>query len=73
LAERTLGLATILNPVIGYEAAARIAKEALASGKPVRDLVVEKGILSKREADEILNPYQMTSPQKKRRLSSRRK
>jgi len=63
LAERTLGLATILNPVIGYEAAARIAKESLASGKPVRDLVVEKGILSQKESDEILNPYRMTSPQ----------
>lgn len=68
LAERTLGLATVLNPVIGYEAAAALAKESLATGKPVRDLVIKKGILSKREADEILDPYQMTSSQKKRRV-----
>lgn len=64
LAERTLGLATILNPVIGYEAAARIAKESLASGRSIRDLVVEKGILSKAGADKILDPYKMTSPQR---------
>jgi len=64
LAERTLGLATILNPVIGYEAAARIAKESLASGRSIRDLVIEKGILSKAGADKILNPYKMTSPRR---------
>ena len=60
-AEKSLGLATILNPVIGYEAAARIAKEALASGKSVRELVLEKGILSSKEADAILDPDTMTS------------
>ncbi len=59
-AERSPGLATILNQVIGYEAAARIAKEAMSSGRSVRDLVIEKGILTKREADKILDPHSMT-------------
>ncbi len=62
LAERSSGLATILNPVIGYEAAARLAKEAIATNKSVRDLVVEKCILTREEADKILDPYRMTQP-----------
>ncbi|OGW42803.1 MAG: aspartate ammonia-lyase [Nitrospirae bacterium RBG_16_43_11] len=64
LAERSPGLATILNQVIGYEAAARIAKEALASGKSVREIVVEKGGLSKEESSRILDPHKMTRPGK---------
>ncbi|HZX47693.1 MAG: aspartate ammonia-lyase [Thermodesulfovibrio sp. RBG_19FT_COMBO_42_12] len=59
-AERSPGLATILNQVIGYEAAAGIAKEALVSGKTIRELVVEKGILSQKDADKILDLYKMT-------------
>lgn len=59
-ADRSPGLATILNQVIGYEAAARITKEALASGRNVRDIVIEKGIMSKREAESILDPSRMT-------------
>ena len=61
-AEKSPGLATILNQVIGYEAAARIAKEALASGRTVRELVVEMGILSQKDADKALDPYRMTGP-----------
>ena len=64
LAERSPGLATILNQVMGYEAAARIAKEALASGKSVREIVVEKGVLSKEESVRILDPHKMTRPGK---------
>ncbi|MBI5038805.1 MAG: aspartate ammonia-lyase [Nitrospirae bacterium] len=73
LAERTLSLATILNPVIGYEAVARIAKESLASGRSIRDLVIEKGILSKAEAEKILDPYQMTSVRRAKGKTKRRK
>ena len=63
LAERSISLATFLNPVIGYEAAAQLAKEALDSNKSIRDLVIEKGILSREEADKIFDPYKMTSKQ----------
>jgi len=59
-AEKSPGLATILNQVIGYEAAAGIAKEALVSGKTIRELVVEKGILSQKDADKLLDPFRMT-------------
>ena len=43
--EKSLAMATALNPKIGYEAAAAIAKEAFASGKTIRELCVEKQIL----------------------------
>jgi fumarate hydratase class II len=59
-AEATLAIATALNPVIGYEAAAEVSKEAFRSGKPVKQVVIEKGILSKAEATRLLNPRKLT-------------
>ena len=61
-AEKSVGLATILNPFIGYEKAAVIAKEAVITGKTIREIVLEKGILSKKEIDKIFNPMAMTRP-----------
>ncbi len=61
-AKKSPGLATILNQVTGYEAAAKLAKEALSTGKSIRDLVIEKRILTRREADKILDPFRMTRP-----------
>jgi fumarate hydratase class II/aspartate ammonia-lyase len=61
-AERTMGLATALNPYIGYAAAARVAKESLAAGRPLRDLVLEKKLLRAGELDRILDPKDMTEP-----------
>lgn len=58
-ADATVAIATALNPVIGYSAAAEIAKEAVASGKTIKDLVIEKGILSRDEAENILNPERL--------------
>jgi aspartate ammonia-lyase len=52
--ESTVGLATILNPVIGYHRAAEVAREAVASGKSIRDVVLEKGILGAEELDALL-------------------
>jgi len=63
-AERTMGLATALNPVIGYQAAAEVAKESLATGRPLRDIVIEKGLLPADELDRILDPRAMTQPPK---------
>jgi len=47
-------VATLLSPVIGYEAAAELSKEALEKGVKVRDLVVEKGILTEDQIDELI-------------------
>ena len=52
--ESTIGLATVLNPVIGYHQAAEVAKEAAASGKSILDVVLDKGILSKEEFDRLV-------------------
>ena len=60
--ERSLGLATALNPVIGYEAAAEVAKEAHRTGKSVPDVVLERGILSAGELAERLDPAALTQP-----------
>jgi aspartate ammonia-lyase len=60
--ERSLGLATALNPVIGYEAAAEVAKEANRSGKSVPEVVLERGILSADELARRLDPASLTQP-----------
>jgi aspartate ammonia-lyase len=60
--ENSIGLVTALNPVLGYEKSASIAKEALKTGGSVYELVLEKGWLKKEELDEMLKPENMTDP-----------
>jgi len=62
LAERSMGLATALNPYIGYSAAAKVAQEALARGISLRQVALEKGYLSEEALDRILDPFTMTEP-----------
>ena len=63
-AESSPAIATKLNSIIGYEKAAEIAKEAGRTGKSVKQLVIEKGILPPEEAEKVLDPRQLTSPSK---------
>ena len=60
--ENSIGLVTALNPVIGYERSASIAKEALATGGSVYELVLQKGWLTKDRLDDLLSPSNMTDP-----------
>ncbi len=60
--ERSLGLATALNPVIGYEAAAEVAKEAHRTGRSVPEVVLERGMLTADELSEQLDPASLTRP-----------
>ena len=60
--ERSIGLVTALNPVLGYEKSAAIAKEALETGGNVYDLVLAKGWLTNEELDDLLRPENMTDP-----------
>jgi len=62
LVERGLAIATALAPVIGYDAAANIAKEAARSGRTVREVAREKTSLSEDELDRMLDPAKMTEP-----------
>ncbi|MGH7868086.1 MAG: aspartate ammonia-lyase, partial [Candidatus Dormibacteraceae bacterium] len=59
LVEQGLMLATALTPLIGYEAAAKLAKAALSSGKTIRQLALEEGF-DKVELSSILDPSQLT-------------
>ncbi len=57
--ERSIGLVTALNPLLGYEKATEIAEEALRTGKSVVEVVLEKGYLSREELDQVLVPHKM--------------
>ena len=58
----SIGLATALNPIIGYSKAVQVAQEAHQSGKSVYEIALGKGLLSKMELDEILSPRNMMKP-----------
>jgi fumarate hydratase class II len=53
-------LVTALNPVIGYLNGAAVAKEAMASGKTIKEVVVEKGLLPAEQVDALLDVYSLT-------------
>ena len=59
-ADATLAMATALNPLIGYAPAAEVSKEAYKSGKSIRQIAVEKGILDEKNASRILDPRKLT-------------
>ncbi len=61
--EGSLAMCTSLAPVIGYDAAAAIAKEAHASGRTVREVAREKNIISDEELNRLLDPLSMTEPE----------
>ncbi|MDD4342098.1 MAG: aspartate ammonia-lyase [Kiritimatiellae bacterium] len=52
--ERSAGLATLLNPQLGYDRVAQLVTEGLATGKPLRELVIEKGLMTEAEYDHRL-------------------
>jgi len=60
LVEQSLAMVTALNPRIGYDAAAAIAKESVKTGKTVRQLCLEKNVLPPDELARLLNPRTMT-------------
>jgi len=67
IVEHSIGIVTALNPHIGYANATAVAQEALASGKSVYALVLEKKLLSKEKLDDILRPENLTEPRYMRR------
>lgn len=60
--EKSVGIITAVNPHIGYELAAQIAREAITTGVSVRQLCIEKGVLTEEQLNKILDPYEMTKP-----------
>ena len=60
LVEQSLAMVTALNPVLGYDAAAKLAKEAYATGKTIRQLCLEKKVLPEDKLNELLDARRMT-------------
>jgi aspartate ammonia-lyase len=60
--DNSVGVITAINPHVGYETAARIAREANVTGKPVRELILRDKVLTKEQLDAILDPFEMTKP-----------
>jgi fumarate hydratase class II len=60
--EQSLSMVTSLNPLIGYDRAAAIAKKASATNKTVREICREEGVLSEQALREALDPMKMTEP-----------
>ncbi len=60
--EESLGLVTVLAPYIGYNASAAIAKESVASGKSIREIVLEQKLMAEAELDGIMRPEHLTEP-----------
>jgi aspartate ammonia-lyase len=64
LLDRSTAVATALSPHIGYAATAEIAKESVRTGKSIRDIARERGVLTDAELDALLVPERMTTPHK---------
>lgn len=62
MVENSIGLVTALVPILGYERGSAIAREALQTGKAIRDIVLDAGDLNATRLEEILSPEAMTSP-----------
>ncbi|MBL8036071.1 MAG: class II fumarate hydratase [Nitrospira sp.] len=62
LIEESLAMCTALAPEIGYEAAAKLAKDAYKSGKTVRQVAKEQKVLAEKRLAELLDPWRMTEP-----------
>ncbi|MBI2646629.1 MAG: aspartate ammonia-lyase [Deltaproteobacteria bacterium] len=60
--EETLGLATALNPIIGYAKAAEVVKESIKTGTSILKMIEQKGILTKDEIQKYLSPERLTNP-----------
>ena len=62
LLERSTAVATALSPYIGYAKTAEIAKEAVKTGRTIRELVLERGLMEAKRLDEVLSAENMTRP-----------
>lgn len=60
--EKSLAMCTVLAPIIGYDQAAKLAKEAYETGKTVREVALEKKIMPESELNRVLDPWSMTMP-----------
>ena len=60
--DKSVGIVTALLPHIGYENSSMLAKLAYTTGRPIREIILEKGLLTKEDMEHILSPAEMTQP-----------
>ena len=73
MVQNSIGIVTALNPVIGYKASTKLAKEAKETNRGIYELVLEHKLLSQKELDEILDPKNMLAPQVKSKTNGKKK
>src|SRR4030095_2588353 len=59
---RSVGIVTALNPILGYDKTTELAKEALDTGKGILELIREKKLLTEQQIKELMDPVKLTSP-----------
>ena len=59
---RSVGIVTALNPVLGYDKTTELAKEALDTNKGILELVRQKKLLTEQQIKDLLDPVKLTSP-----------
>ena len=64
MVKNSIGIVTALNPIIGYKASTKVAKEANETNRSVYDIVLEKGLMTKEELDAALDPVNMLQSHK---------
>jgi fumarate hydratase class II len=62
MVEKSLAMVTALSPHIGHDRAAEIAREAYQTGKTVREIAMQRGVLPAKKLEKILDPWKMTEP-----------
>ncbi len=62
MVENSIGIVTAVVPILGYERVSAVAKEALETGKPIRQILLDAGDMDEAELDSILSPEAMTKP-----------
>jgi aspartate ammonia-lyase len=62
LLDRSTAVATALSPHIGYAATAEIARESVQTGRPIRDIVIERGLMDRQTLERVLSVERMTRP-----------
>ncbi|MBV4417725.1 aspartate ammonia-lyase [Clostridium tyrobutyricum] len=67
LLENSVGMITVLAPYMGYKKSASIAKKALASGKGIKDIIIEEKVLNEEQFETFINPYDMIKPKQVRK------
>jgi aspartate ammonia-lyase len=60
--ENSVGIVTVISPIVGYQKAAEVAKRAMKTGRSVKEVILEEHLIEPEKLDQLLNPVSMTEP-----------